>query len=59
MQKVKLGRLASNRPGLFTNGYMAMPISEEDYIKLFDMDWEMAKNYVLSRWGFELIGDLH
>lgn len=51
MQEVSLGRTQSGRPGLFTGGFMAMPLSEDEHARMqADPAYYRAK---CARWGFK------
>lgn len=56
IQTVNLGRTQSDKPGLFTAGCMAMPLSEEEFAMLNGMAFCEALGYVEGRWGFRLVG---
>ena len=55
-QTVGLGVVAyTQQPGLFTGGYLAMPISWEDHAMLREAGLEAARDYVAKRWRFILV----
>lgn len=55
-QTVGLGTVAyTSKPGLFTGGYLAMPLSWPEFDEIVAMEWDQAIEYVARRWGFLLV----
>lgn len=51
-QRVYLSKTVSGKTGLFTNGYMAVPVDPDEYERFFS-DYEACAKYA-EQLGFEL-----